>query len=284
MNFPRIVVVGPGLLGGSLLKALARDVPAAVLHVWARRAESAEEAGRLDGVALSTTDLRDAVRDATLVVLCTPVETMPSLAGEMADALQDGCVVTDVGSVKGTVVEAMRRIIPGRAEFLGSHPMAGSEQSGFSASTPDLFRGSCCIVTPTESTNEHTVCALAGFWEQVGCRVRRMPPADHDAAMARISHLPHVVASALVAHAAGDTDALELAGNGFRDTTRIASGSPGLWRHILEQNAGAVDQSLAGLVDSLNSLRIRMRENRWKEVEDFLGKAKSTRDNIVPKE
>jgi len=254
MSFGTVAILGPGLIGGSLALALAERGLADKLVIYARSAR-ALDAIHTAGVDAELTDNpSEAVRDADVVVLCVPIETMPKLVNEFRDALKPTALVTDVGSVKGSVDRDLAPLLEGRALWIGSHPMAGSEQTGFSAARADLFEGAAVIVTPSRQTPKTVVTQMEDFWTKLGARVRTLSPVDHDIAVGAISHLPHLVAAALVNHTSG-LDILELAGGGFRDTTRIASGSPELWTEILSANAPVMVIHIEKLIRNLQNAK-----------------------------
>jgi prephenate dehydrogenase len=240
MTFGTVAILGPGLIGGSLALALAERGLADRLVIYAR-SPHALDAIRVAGVEAELTgNPGEAVSEADVVVLCVPIEAMAALVHEFRDALKPTALVTDVGSVKGSVDREIAPLLEDRALWIGSHPMAGSEQGGFVAARADLFEGAAVIVTPTAQTQPEATRGVEKFWKALGGRIYSMPPQEHDVAVARISHLPHLVAALLVAHAT--PDALALAGGGFRDTTRIASGSPELWTEILWANRQALQE------------------------------------------
>jgi prephenate dehydrogenase len=238
MNFGTVAILGPGLIGGSLALGLAERGLAERLVIYAR-SPHALDAIRLAGVdAELTGNPSEAVREADVVILCVPIEAMAGLVSECRDALKPDALVTDVGSVKGSVDAALAPLLRGRALWIGSHPMAGSEQSGFVAARPDLFEDAAVILTPTPDTRPQALARAEQFWKALGSRLYSMSPADHDLAVADISHMPHLLASLLVANA--NPASLPLAGGGFRDTTRIAGGSAELWTEILWANRKAL--------------------------------------------
>jgi prephenate dehydrogenase len=238
MNFGTVAILGPGLIGGSLALGLAERGLAERLVIYAR-SPHALDAIRLAGVnAELTGNPSEAVREADVVILCVPIEAMEELVTECRDALKPDALVTDVGSVKGSVDAALAPLLRGCALWIGSHPMAGSEQSGFIAARPDLFEDAAVILTPTPDTRPQALARAEQFWKALGSRLYSMPPADHDLAVADISHVPHLLASLLVANA--NPASLPLAGGGFRDTTRIAAGSAELWTEILWANRDAL--------------------------------------------
>ncbi len=204
---------------------------------------------------------------------------MPSLAEQFAPALAETAVVTDVGSVKAGVVSRLGAILGGR--FVGSHPMAGSEQSGLNAARANLFEDAVCILTPTESSSPEATRAVRELWECVGCRIVEMLPEEHDERVARVSHLPHAVAAALV-HAISLRlpDVHSIAGGGYRDTTRIAAGPAAMWREILLENRAGL---LAGLEDfsaMLDKMKVMIVEGDAAGLESFLDRARAIREDL----
>ncbi len=239
--FRRVAVLGVGLIGGSLAKVLRKERPE-IRIIGSGRTKAnlkiAESLGVIDGYQM---DPAKAVEDAELVVLCSPVASLEPLARAIAPAIGRDAIVTDVGSVKKPVVDALDPIFAERGRFVGGHPIAGREKLGVVAATDTLFLGAHCILTPTELTDRRAFSAVRALWEIVGCRVTEMPAEIHDAIFAAVSHLPHVVAYALVnavsnAHVEGE-DPLLFSGGGFRDYTRIAESSPEMWRDICLMNA-----------------------------------------------
>ncbi len=275
----RVAIVGPGLLGGSIALAL-RARRAAPVAIWARRPEAVEELKAIAIADFSSTSLDRVVRDADLIVLCTPIGAMPALAREIAPAAKPGTLVTDVGSVKAPVVAALGAIFGGR--FVGSHPMAGSEQSGLHAARADLFEGATCIVTPDAQSDAGAIAEIAEFWRSLGGIVHRMSPAAHDEAVALVSHFPHLLAAALVNMvAARDASALYLSGPGFLDSTRVAAGSPEMWAEILASNPEAVGKSIHAMIESLREIENMLaRDPADPALLHLLTAAKKTRDRL----
>ena len=279
----RVTILGPGLLGGSLALALKQRGECEV-SVWARRPEALEDVRR-GGIDNVTTELRHAVADADQIVLATPVGTMPDLVRQIAPHLKRGALIMDVGSVKAPVVAELTPLLAERGCFVGSHPMAGSEQTGFSAARADLFDGAVCIVTPLNDTPADRVEAAASFWRGVGCSVQILSPDEHDRVVAWISHLPHLLAAALVdAVAQNQPAAFDFCGPGFRDTTRVASGSPSMWTEILGQNREAVRTCVDGLIEKLRVLSTLLSsaptEERDSLMNNLLTQAKAQRDRL----
>jgi prephenate dehydrogenase len=253
MNFGTVAILGPGLIGGSLALALAERGLTRRLMIYARSPRALDEI-RLAGVdAELTQNPSEAVAEADVVILCIPIEAMAGLVHEFRDALKPKALVTDVGSVKGSVVRDIEPLLEGRALWIGSHPMAGSEQAGFAAARPDLFEGATVILTPTKHTSRDAERLASKLWTALGANLAILSPDKHDQMIAAVSHIPHLMASALVNHAVAHGD-LDLAAGGFRDTTRVASGSPELWAEILLANRSAVGLQVQQLISQLATL------------------------------
>ncbi|MBN1436509.1 MAG: prephenate dehydrogenase [Sedimentisphaerales bacterium] len=275
-----VCILGLGLLGGSLGMAVNRVWPNVRRLGYSHRAvtrQRALEAGTVDEVF---EDLTKAVANADMVVLASPIGTFANIMQEMADHLRPGCIVTDVGSTKVLVTRWAKQYLKG-AEFLGSHPMAGSEQRGVDFARADLFEDAACIITPTAKTQQSTCELLDEFWTALGMRVSRMSPAVHDKTLARISHLPHVLAAALVNMS--DAEELLLCGKGFLDTTRIASGPAGVWHDILMTNADNTDRAIGKLIDELQRVRVVLQNDDGKKLTGMLERARVKRDDLVAK-
>lgn len=269
-----------------MLMALRASLPGVHLRAWARRPEAARVLTERGFADQASTTLEEVLQGAGLVVLCTPVETMPALAAEMVTlqrVVAPDCVVTDVGSVKATVVTALEDAFARSTfRFVGSHPMAGSERAGLEAARADLFQRAACLITPTLFTAESALTTVRAFWALLGCRVLEMSPEEHDRKVARISHLPHV-AAAVTALAAlhEDPSAGACAGNGFRDTTRVAAGDPALWTGILLENRDEVLASVQAARDLYNELLAILENVDDRALHHFLQNAKTLRDGVV---
>src|SRR5476649_1638074 len=250
MKFGTVAILGPGLIGGSLALALAERGLAKRLMIYARSPRALDEIRLASVDAELTGNPSEAVEEADVVVLCVPIEAMSGLVHEFRDALKPTALVTDVGSVKGSVVRDIEPLLEGRALWIGSHPMAGSERGGFAAARPDLFDGATVILTPTKQTPRDAQRRAEKFWTALGANLAVLSPEKHDQIVAAISHIPHLIAAALVNHAVNFGD-LDLAAGGFRDTTRVASGSPDLWAEILLANGDAVGFQVRQLISQL---------------------------------
>lgn len=261
--------------------AIRQLLPSAHLSVWARSESAIAKVKALKLADVASTDLRTAVQQADFIVLCVPVERMAALAREIlaAEPAKD-CVITDVGSIKGSVVSSLEDLfIKSPFHFIGSHPMAGSERAGIESARMDLFKGAACLLTPTLFTDEIALHHARAFWLLMGCRMVEMSPEEHDRKVARISHLPHVVAAAVTLAALhDDPDSVECAGNGFRDSTRVAAGDAALWTGILLGNRDEVMASLQDTQTRLSELLAILENVDEKALRHYLGEAKHLRD------
>jgi prephenate dehydrogenase len=268
-------MIGGSIARGVRTRGLAREVVVVTRHQAAVRA--AVDAGAADA---GTTDLRAGVAGAALVVLCAPVGALPGIIRAAWPHLGPGAVLTDAGSVKQSVVAAAEGC-PARVEasFVGGHPMAGSERSGLEASDPDLFEGRLALLTPTARTPLPAVAAVTALWEGLGSTVRTLSPEAHDRLVAQISHLPHLLAYALVA--AADGEALPLAGRGFIDTTRIAASAESLWADIFRENRPALLDALARVEAVLGRWRDLAARGEFAALEAELGRAREVREKLA---
>ena len=253
MNFGTVAILGPGLIGGSLALALAERGLAKRLMIYARSPRALDEIRTAGVDAELTGNPSEAVREADVVILCVPIEAMAGLVLEIRDALKPTALVTDVGSVKGSVDRAIAPLLEDRALWIGSHPMAGSEQAGFAAARADLFVGAAVIITPTKQTHRQAETLAENFWESLGGRVLKFDPQWHDLTVAQVSHIPHLVAAELISNVTDDC--LSAAGSGLRDTTRVASGSPELWTEIIWANREAISEAMLPLLIEMTKVQ-----------------------------
>jgi prephenate dehydrogenase len=278
-----VAIIGPGLLGGSIALAL-REKKSARVAIWARRQEAADEALDNGFADVASTGLREVVAQADLIIFCTPIGSMPGLAKEIASAVRSDALITDVGSVKGAVVAELGWIFGEQGRFVGSHPMAGSHETGMKAARGDLFQETMCLVTPDEHSEPAAVKEITAFWQSLGAQVRLMTPAEHDEMVALISHLPHLLAATLVnAVAEHNPAAFEVIGPGFRDTTRIASGPSAMWTEILSANRDAVRKSAEAMIAKLIEIVTLLSSDSSHRdflMNEFLTEAKARRDSL----
>jgi prephenate dehydrogenase len=274
-----VTVVSPGLIGGSVARGLRSRRLAGEVMVVARHEAAIRAVIHAGAADAGTTDLTKGVTGASLVVLCAPVSALPGLVRATWPHLAPGAVLTDAGSVKRGVVEAVRGC-PARPDvgFVGGHPMAGSERSGFEASDADLFEGKLALLTPTGDTPEPAVAAATALWEGLGSTVRLLTAEVHDHLVAQISHLPHLAAYALVS--AAEADALPLVGRGFVDTTRIAASAEALWTDIFRDNRRPLLDALARYEAVLGHWRELVARGDWTTLEAELGRARELREKL----
>jgi len=278
----QLAIVGVGLLGGSVAKAarlggLARRIVG--IGRDAGRLRPALDDGTLD---LAVTDLDAGVREADFILLAAPVLTIEGLLERVWRAAPDGALITDVGSTKRNIVRAAERFAATRSlSFVGSHPLAGSEQAGYRVARADLFRGATVVVTPTEATELAALKKTTEFWEALGARVSSLDPETHDRTVAAISHLPHLIACALVDGATRvEPSALELAARGFRDTTRIAAGDPDMWTEIFLANRDALSATVEAFREALADLQRAIDAGQADALRAVLARIKATREQV----
>jgi prephenate dehydrogenase len=279
-----VAIVGVGLIGGSIGLALRERKLAQKIVGIGRRRESLEQALTLGCVDHICTSIAEAVQQAELVVVCTPVESIAAHIAEAAAAAPRGCLFTDAGSTKAQIVEdaqnALSKAFPDKLPFVGSHPLAGSEKNGPQAAADDLFDGRVVVVTPTQRTDKVAAVAIEELWQSLGARCVRMTADEHDAIIARTSHLPHLVASALAAMTPNNGHSLPLTGSGWADTTRIAAGDPELWRQIFLANRGPTLNALADFERVLSSWRRALESGDSRLLTELLKEGKTRRDAV----
>ncbi|HEY3762516.1 MAG TPA: prephenate dehydrogenase/arogenate dehydrogenase family protein [Verrucomicrobiae bacterium] len=282
MQFRKITIIGVGLLGGSIGLAARKLRVAREIAGYARRKATISECERIGATDYTTTDLLAAVSDADLVILCTPLAQMPGLAKQFLPALKRGAIVTDVGSVKADVVRELESVVAkARAHFVGSHPMAGGEKNGALAARANLFKNAVCVVTPTRRSNAGAVRKLEKFWKALGSRILKLAPEQHDLFASRTSHLPHVAAAALanlVLDPASPKNQSQLCAGGFRDTTRVASGSPEMWRDIVLANRKNLAKSIDIFAADLQKFQRDLKKADARAIFKFFETAKTRRD------
>ncbi|WP_166825261.1 prephenate dehydrogenase [Thalassoroseus pseudoceratinae] len=267
-------IVGVGLIGGSIAAALkSRGHRGRIVGIGrnANRLESAVDAGLIDEFATDSAQVQ-----ADLYVFCTPVDRIPKDVFHASETANANAVFTDAGSVKELICNTLDADALGR--FVGSHPLAGSEKRGFEYAEPDLFVDRVCIVTPTENSADSSVDFIEQFWRSIGMRTLRMSPAEHDAALAQTSHLPHLMASVLAGCL--PMDWANLTSTGFADTTRIAAGDAELWTAILLQNQGPVLAACDRFEETWRKFRQAIETSDATELTRQLAQAKNIRDSI----
>jgi prephenate dehydrogenase len=276
--FQQISILGPGLLGASLALTMKKRGLCQRVHSWSRRAETRAEAMKADWCDAVFDQARAACEGSDLVVACTPVETIVPLIEQISSSLRPDALVTDVGSTKNLICREAQGIA---VNFIGSHPMAGSERKGMSHASHNLFDGSACFITPLDDARDSEVVRLQNLWQAIGMRVVTTNPEKHDEIVAHISHLPHLLASSLCGYLAGmDDDWKNLAGGGLRDTTRVAAGDPTLWKQILEQNREEVLRAINGFEKELQALKGALLDKKTPRLIAHLERGKQFRDSL----
>jgi len=275
----KITVIGLGLLGGSVALAARRSFSAARVVGYTHRASTRRKARRL-GVADEVVDGLDAAVDsADLVVLASPISSFEGLFSQMGQYLRDGCIVTDVGSTKVLPHRWAKARLPKRVFYVGSHPIAGSEQRGVEYARDDLFYQAVCVVTRTKDSDEEAVRTLLDFWSALGCCVKVMQPGEHDRLFGNVSHLPHALAVALVN--ATRSEQLRYAGKGFLDTSRIAAGPENIWADIFLTNASNVSRGIERVIRELTRLQRAISRGDRGQIERLLHAARQKRSGLV---
>jgi prephenate dehydrogenase len=283
-NFKNITILGVGLIGGSLGLALKKHKFLGTIMGLGRRLSTLEIALEKGAVDRITLDFAEAAESADIVIISTPVELIAPMAEQVAKYAKDGCIITDVGSVKRMPISIIEGFLPENLHFVGAHPMAGSEKSSVVAARADLFENALCILTPTEKTNPKALKMIESLWRTVGAKITVISPTEHDFLIAAASHLPHLTAC-LLSQTVGDIrnsagNALDFTATGFADTTRIASGSPEIWKGIFMQNADMLIPMIEQLMANLEAFKKILADKDEAQLEKILTQAKKVRDSI----
>ncbi|EYS88512.1 prephenate dehydrogenase [Cupriavidus sp. SK-4] len=280
LHFSRVVIVGVGLIGGSLALALKRAGVVGTVVGVGRSPASLQKALDL-GVIDEAATLADAARGASVIVLCAPVAQNFALLHALEPHLQPGTIVTDAGSTKSDVIMAAKTALGDKvAQFVPAHPIAGRELNGVEAALPDLYVGKKAVLCPLQENSRADVAAVRAMWKSAGAECHVMSAVQHDAVFAAVSHLPHVLSYALVAQVANAEDAalkLGFAGGGFRDFTRIAASSPEMWRDICVANRDALLRELNTYQSVLAHLKAQIEKGDGDALERIFARASKTR-------
>lgn len=275
----QITVIGLGLLGGSVTLAVNRCFADIKTIGFTHRPATRRKARRLAVANKIVSDLQQSVKKSDIVILATPIYTFKKIFEQIADFLPKGSIVTDVGSTKTLPHKWAEKLLPDTVYYVGSHPIAGSEQRGVEFARDDLFYQAKCILTATKKTNPAAVDTLKRFWTRLGSSVIVMQPAAHDRILANVSHLPHITAAALVN--ANSSSQLRLAGKGFIDTTRIASGPANIWADILLTNISNCSQGIDKMTAELKKIKKAIRSGSRSRLEKLLACAQSKRNEMI---
>ncbi|KJR41822.1 prephenate dehydrogenase [Candidatus Magnetoovum chiemensis] len=278
MFFNKTAIIGVGLLGASIALALKEKKLTREIYGCGRQEERLKTACQIGIIDKYSLNYKDLCSDADLIILATPVGTFRNIVEHITPHLKNGTILSDVGSVKGSLVYEIENSMPDDAYYVGAHPIAGSEKSGFEAAASSLFDGANCIITPTDKTNKNALSTIKTLWETLGCNIIILSPQKHDAIFSSISHMPHIIAYALV-NTIGeiDPDFLKYSGRGFIDTTRIAMSSSNLWRDICLLNKENIITHIEIYKNNLDKLKSYIENSSSETLSEEIEKARCLR-------
>ncbi|MGB6085996.1 prephenate/arogenate dehydrogenase family protein [Parvibaculum sp.] len=285
-HFERVALIGLGLIGGSLGHAMKRDGLARHIAGYARSAETRARALEIGFVDSVHETAAEAVKDADLVIVCTPVGALGAVAAEIEPHLKKGAILTDVGSVKLAVIRDMGPHVPEGVHFIPGHPIAGTEESGPDAGFAELFDGRWCILTPIPGTDPAAIEKLSAFWTACGSKVDVMEPKHHDLVLAIVSHLPHIIAFNIVGTASDletvtQSEVIKYSASGFRDFTRLAASDPTMWRDVCLNNKEPILEMLARFSEDLTALQRAIRWGDGDKLFDLFTRTRAIRRSII---
>ncbi|WP_299196469.1 prephenate/arogenate dehydrogenase family protein [uncultured Erythrobacter sp.] len=285
MSVRNVAIIGLGLLGGSIGLAVKEHAPQITTTGYDRDPDVRAKAAELGLAGTICDSAQEAVREADLVVLCVPVGAMEEAARELAGHLKDGAIISDVGSSKQSVAEALTRALPGHT-IIPAHPVAGTEQSGPDAGFASLFTNRWCILTPPEGANEAAIASLSEFWSALGANVELMDAEHHDLVLAVTSHIPHLIAFTIVGTASDleevtRSEVIKYSAGGFRDFTRIAASDPVMWRDVFLSNKGAVLEMLGRFTEDLTALQRAIRSGDGETLHELFSRTRTIRRAVI---
>ncbi len=284
IHFEKLTILGVGLIGGSFARVCKKKKLANSIVGFGRSEENLRKAVKLGVIDTYDLDLKKAVEQADFVLVAVPVGMILPLVKQISPFLKKNCVVSDVGSVKGSLVAEAESTLPEGVHFVGAHPIAGTEKSGVEHSFAELFEGAKCILTPTGSTNNEALSKVEEIWKMMGAEIRSMEPDKHDEIMASVSHLPHIAAYAITSFIfqlrEKWPDILSYSAGGFRDFTRIASSHPAMWTDICKHNSEALIKMIEQYEVSLDRFKLMIKEKNWPVLEKTMTDAKDLRDSF----
>ncbi len=284
--FERIALIGLGLIGSSLARAIKARLPGSLVVVTDHTAAVRRRAGEIGLGDEIAEDANTAVKEADLVILCVPVGATASLGASIAPALKPGAILSDVGSVKGAVVAALAPLVPETVHLVPAHPVAGTEYSGPDSGFATLFENRWCILTPPEAADPAAVARMSAFWRALGANVEQMSAAHHDLVLAITSHVPHLIAYNIVGTAADleevtASEVIKFSAGGFRDFTRIAASDPTMWRDVFLNNRDAVLEMLGRFNEDLSALQRMIRWGDGDGLFELFTRTRAIRRNII---
>jgi cyclohexadieny/prephenate dehydrogenase len=285
-HFKRVCLIGIGLIGSSLARVMRRDGLADHIVACARKAETLETVTRLGLADSVTTDLAEAVTGADLVVICTPIGAYDAIGRSIGPALSPGCIVSDVGSVKQAVIDALSPHLPDNVHLVPGHPIAGTEHSGPESGFETLFEGRWTLLTPPADADKKAVEKIADLWRSAGSRIEIMDPVHHDQVLAITSHIPHLIAYTIVGTATDledhlKSEVIKYSAGGFRDFTRIAASDPVMWRDVFLNNRDAVLEMLGRFSEDLAKLQRAIRVGDGDAMEELFTRTREIRRGVV---
>ena len=284
--YDRVALIGLGLIASSMFWAIKRAGLAGEVTGYARSQETRDTARRIGLCDRVCDSAREAVEGADLVVLCVPVGAMGQVAADLAPALKPGATVSDVGSVKRAVIDAVAPYIPAGVHFIPAHPLAGTEHSGPESGFESLFDNRWCLLVPDNGADEQAIVALQQLWQGMGANVDRMDPAHHDLVLAVTSHAPHLIAYTMVGVAddlsrVTDSEVINYSAAGFRDFTRIAASDPTMWRDVFLSNKDATLEILGRFTEELFALQRAIRREDGAHLHDYFTRTRQIRRGII---
>ena len=284
--FGRVALIGVGLIGSSLARVIKRDSLASEVVACARTQATCDRVLELEIVDHATTDPAAAAAGADLVMICTPLGVYAEVVAALAPELKPGAILSEVGSVKYTVIRDLAPLVPDGVHFVPGHPVAGTESSGPDAGSAELFQGRWCILTPPEGVDPGAVERVAELWRRAGMMIEIMDPEHHDQVLAITSHLPHLIAYTIVGTAADleeqmKSEVIKFAAGGFRDFTRIAASDPVMWRDIFLNNREAVLEMLDRFTEDLTVLQRAIRGGEGEVLQDLFTRTRELRRGVI---
>lgn len=284
--YERVALIGLGLIAGSMSLAMRRAGVAGEITGYARSAETRDTARDMKLVDRVCDTALEAVKDADLIVLAVPVGAMGAVMAEIASGLKSGAVISDVGSVKKDIFASVLPYLPDHAQFIGTHPMAGTEHSGPTSGFAELFDKRWCLIVPTPTSTETEMLRLEAFWHALGADTKRMDADHHDLVCAVVSHTPHLIAYTMVGVAddlsrVTDQEVIEFSAAGFRDFTRIAASDPTMWRDVFLSNKEATLEILGRFTEELFALQRAIRQGDGDHLHDYFTRTRAIRRGII---
>ena len=286
MMFKKICIIGCGLIGSSIARAIKKNNLSEIIVSSNRSEEINKKVMELQIVDESSSDTKKMVTNSDLIIIATPLSSYESVILKIKDSLKSGCILTDVGSVKGIIIDLIEKHIPENVSWIPAHPIAGTEESGPEAGFSELFKNRWCILTPSQKVKEKDVNLLQVFWEKIGSKVDTMEAKKHDHILAITSHMPHLIAYNIVSTSLNIQDEkkseiVKYSASGLRDFTRIAASNPIMWRDIFIQNKKNTSELINKFISNLEELKKAIENNDGKKLEEIFSKTKKIRKDIV---